>query len=111
MAYRASTGSSRAIFSADPPGLVISSMMSLTVASMAARTAVMVAGSPATTTSRCAPFAVTMRLSVVSLACAQLPMDWKGKLPSVPFLPTSVTPRRVTSARTDATFEPCLSRM
>ena len=103
-----STGSSPRIFSADPPGLVISSVMSLTVASMAARTAVMVAGSPATT-SRCAPFLVTMNSRGVA-GVRPAPMDWKGSSRACPSC-RRASRRDASLSRTDATFEPCLSRM
>ena len=98
---------------ADPPGvLLISCRMACTVASIAVRTASTSLGSSACRiTSRCALFAATTRPRDRADARVQLPMDWNGKLPSVPFLPSSRTPRLDTSTATVASFFPSRSWM
>mmetsp|Transcript_290 Transcript_290/g.1073 ORF Transcript_290/g.1073 Transcript_290/m.1073 type:complete len:249 (+) Transcript_290:174-920(+) len=98
---------------ADPPGVpLISCRMACTVASIAVRTASTSLGSSACRiTSRCASFAATTSPRDRADARVQLPMDWNGKLPSVPFLPSSRTPRLDTSTATVASFFPSRSWM
>mmetsp|Transcript_10174 Transcript_10174/g.46589 ORF Transcript_10174/g.46589 Transcript_10174/m.46589 type:complete len:383 (-) Transcript_10174:30-1178(-) len=96
-----------------PPGeLLISCRMDCTIASIAVRTASTTFGSSACRiTSRCASFAATTKPRDRVDARVQLPMDWYGKLPSVPFLPSRRTPRRDTSTATVASFLPSRSWM